>query len=557
MLSELIIQDFVLVKRAVFSFGPGLTVITGATGAGKSLFVKALKLLLGDRADISVLRPGAQQATIQALFEIREDVEKSLLESGIATEGELVVRRVIQAGGRSRIFLNGVLVTLSQLREMAPKLAGIASQHEFQHLLKRERHLEILDDFGNLEKERLEIKRLYQETTAIKRALEELRKRYENRDEERERILRERKLIDDVNPREGEEEELEQERRILRASTTLRELGEEIYARLYAARESITEELSACRASMEKMAQLDPELQPVRELMESLSFQADDLAISIRDYIQALPLDISRLEQVEERLFRLQGLRKKFGPEISDVLSHREALERQLKDFQGIELEIEAEEKRLQKAGARLCRAAADLSRRRRLLAAEMEQAVMQELRALDLSRARFKIQVETPAKMTPEDIGPWGADRVEFFFSANPGQPLRPLGRVASGGELSRILLAIKTVSIHKGMEETLIFDEIDAGLGGEIAENVGKKLRDMGKRHQVIAITHFPQIAALADTHLAVEKTEKGGKTLTGVRRLSEDERLQEILRMLGGDSESARRYASELLGPVLGRS
>ncbi len=557
MLSELIIENFILVKRAVFSFDLGLTVITGATGAGKSLFIKALKLILGGRADKTVVRPGSKQAAIQALFEIPEQLAETLGDSGIETEGELVVRRIIQAEGKGRIFINGVMVTLSQLRQLAPSLASISSQHEFQYLLNKERHLEMLDDFAGLHQERRGLFNLYREAQGIRRSLEELRKQYSRREEERENILKEQQLIDEINPREDEEEELERERKVLKASSRLRELGEDIYGRLYGARGSITEELSLCRASMEKMTELDPSLQAIKELLEAVSFQADDLAISLRDYIQALPMDLSRLEQVEERLFRLQGLRRKFGPEITDVLAHRLTLEERLKAFENLEQEMDILVKRLQKADDKLCRLASDLSRKRQRQASEMEKAVKEELGQLDLSRAEFKVDIKTPDGVKAEDIGPAGADQVEFLFSANPGQPPAPLAKVASGGELSRILLALKTVSGEKDHGDTLIFDEIDAGLGGEIAENVGRKLRKMAETYQVIAITHFPQIAALGTTHLAVEKIQAEGETVTMVRSLSGDERLDEIVRMLGGETDTARRYARELLSPVFRRT
>jgi DNA repair protein RecN (Recombination protein N) len=277
----------------------------------------------------------------------------------------------------------------------------------------------------------------------------------------------------------------------------------------------------------------------------------------MRDYIQGLPMDITRLEQVEERLFKLQGLKRRFGPEITDVLSYRDSLERELRDFQNLEGEMELLSRKFLEVSSRLSQAAARLSSKRHSCAVQMEAAIKAELTQLDLPGAEFKIRLNTPSRIRPEDIGPSGADNVEFLFSANPGQPPRPLAQVASGGELSRILLALKTVSRAKDLTETLVFDEIDAGLGGEIAENVGRKLKDMGKRHQVIAITHFPQIAALGDRHLVVEKIQEQGQTVTEVRSLSGEERLGEIVRMLGGETETARSYASELLGPVLRRS
>ena len=553
MLSELILENFIIAERAAFSFGPGFTVITGATGAGKSLFVKAMKLVLGGRADTSILRHGSDQATVQALFEIPEEFSRTVLEHGIETGDELIIRRVIPSRGKARIFINGCLATVRQLKQITGGLVSIASQHEFQNLLKSENHLEMIDEFGGLEQERSRVSRLHGETTALRKKMRDLRKRYMEWKDEKGRIHEEQHLIDEIKPKEHEEAELLRERVVLKSSSELRSLGEEAYQKLYSSRGSITEELSFCRASVEKMADLDSDLGPIREQIDSVTYQAEDLAISLRDYLHGLPMDLSGLDRIEERLFKLQELKKRFGPEISDVLSYRQALEDRLTDFDGLEHEIDAAAKRLVEAEERLCREAAGLSRKRKGLCRNMEQAVLKELSALNLKKAAFEVKVVSPDDILPEAIGPRGADQVEFLFSANPGQPLRPLVRVASGGELSRILLALKTISGGRDLEETLIFDEIDAGLGGEVAENVGVKLRKMGKSNQVIAITHFPQIAAMGQGHLVVEKREHDGGTITEVKDISPDDRLDEIVRMLGGETETAKRYAHELLGSV----
>lgn len=554
MLLELILENFILAERADFSFGPGFTVITGATGAGKSLFVKAMKLILGERADTSVPRHGSKQATVQALFEIPEEFRKGLLDHGIETGGELIIKRVIPAKGKGRIFINGCLATLQQLRRVTGGLVSIASQHEFQTLLKREKHLDIIDEFGNLGQECSQVSRLYGETIHLRKRLQRLREKYLEWKDEKDRIRKEQRLIDEIKPKEHEEEGLLRERAVLKSSSQLRSLGEEAYQRLYASRGSITEEMSFCQASLEKMADLDPDLGPLREQIDSVTYQAEDLAISLRDYLHGLPLDLSRLDKIEERLFRLQELKKKYGSEISDVLSYRRDLEERLTEFDGLEQEIETASHKLGEAEERLCSEAKDLSRKRKGLCRGMEQAVLKELAALNLQKAAFKVKMVSPSDILPEAVGQRGADQVEFLFSANPGQPLRPLAKVASGGELSRILLALKTITGKRDLEETLVFDEIDAGLGGEIADSVGMKLRKMGESNQVIAITHFPQIAAMGQGHLVVEKREQNGGTITEVKDISPDDRLSEIVRMLGGETETAKKYAHQLLGSVL---
>ncbi len=557
MLSELLLENFILVQQAVFSFGPGLNVITGPTGAGKSLFVKALKLLLGERADASVIRAGSEQAIIQGIFFISKDLQKTLDHLGVEAESELIIRRIIHAKGKSRIFVNGALFTLQQLRTITSDLVSIASQHEYQNLLKRQKQLEMLDTFGGLQEERSSLASFYEETVELRRKAERLRERYKTREDEIERIRRQIQLIDEIDPKEGEEEELKDQLSLLRSSSRLRQLGDEIYSRLYGARGSITEELSLCRTDMEKMTEIDPSLQSHRELLDSLSFQAEDLAISLRDYLHGLPVDTTRLDTMEERLFRLQRLKKRFGPEISDVLQHRQVLERELDTYLQIEQEMLDLAEKLQHAETRLEQLAQGLSTKRHEASKAMEQAVKKELSELDLGKAAFEIHIHTPSPIVAKSVGPTGADKVEFTFSANPGQPLRSLAKVASGGELSRILLALKIVTGERRLEETMLFDEIDAGLGGEIAENVGKKLRQMGENYQVIAITHFPQIAAMGQLHLVVEKHDREGTTVTQVRELSATDRLDEIVRMLGGETDTARKYANELLSTVFRRS
>lgn len=558
MLLELSIENFVLIKRASLSLSEKFTVITGETGAGKSLSVQALKLLLGARADSRQVRPGEKQAVVQALFTNPESVTPLLEERGIEPGDDLIIRRIIPASGKGgRIYINGSLVSLQDLREITSDLVSISSQHEYQSLLKKGSHGLWLDRFAGLEQERERVSGLFRAFITCSRKLEQLVGSRKQQAEDEERLRHEAELIDSVNPSEDEEEEIQQELSVLRSAKELILRGESIYSALYAGKGAVIELLSEAVKDLERMCRADARLEKMLEDAHSLRYQAEEIAHEIRDYVRSLPSDLARLEQLEERLYSIRQLRRRFGPGIDDVLSYRKEIEEKLAQASGISERIDALKKEKESISRELIDAAQQLSERRIAAASELSGEVCSELSDLKLKDTQFIVDVRRPEEPEVDDIGPSGFDNVSFLFSANAGQEPAPLARIASGGELSRVMLALKAVLARKGGIETVVFDELDSGISGEVADMVGKKLRSLSQNGQVVAISHYPQIAACADTHIGVEKGVADGVAITRMKGLEGEERVDEIARMLGGGEEDARAWAARLLGPVLGRA
>ena len=558
MLLELSIENFVLIEKAVLEFSSGFNVITGETGAGKSLAVQALKLLLGARAESRLVRPGAKQAVVQAMFTLDDRTAGLLDDRGIDAGEELIVRRIIPVSGKGgRIYINGALVSLADLREITADLVSISSQHEYQTLLRQGSHRVWLDRFAGIEAEVEETARLHSELGRISTELERLLQKREELADERERLHHEAELIDSVDPSPGEVDEIEQELAVLRSAKDLRLRGENIYTMIYAGKGSVTEVLSEGEQELERMTRMDSRLDKSLEDMQSLRFQAEELAWRIRDYVQELPSDLTRLEQLEERLYAIRQLERRFGPSTEDVLNYRRELEKRLEQASNLSDRIAEAETALDDVSRRLIRQATLVSKLRQQAASELASSVLAELKDLKLDKTSFTVNVSCPDEPDAADAGPAGFDTVNFLFSANIGQEAAPLSRIASGGELSRVMLALKAVLARKSGIETVIFDELDSGISGEVADMVGAKLAKLAEHGQVIAITHYPQIAAAARLHITVIKNVENGLTTTVMKELEEEERIDEIARMLGGGTEDARAWAARLLGPVFRRT
>ncbi len=555
MLRQVIIDNFALINRAEMDFTKGLNVITGESGAGKSLFIKALNIILGTRAETRLIGPFGKKSTIQALFEIDKEPKNFFKDRDIEFDGELILRRVISSDGRGKIFINGVLSTLSDLKQLTKDLIGIASQHEFHALLNKSAQRVMLDTYAEVCLENL--KNIYNETKELKVKLNEFLKKKEHQQERKEELIEEVKLIDEISPQEGEEERLLEEKQLLKSTEKLRALGTQTYKILYEERGNIIEKLSECRGLLDRLSGLDQSLEPLSKQISSVEIELNDISSQLRDYLFDLPVDDSKLRQVEERLYKIRQLKRRFGPTIKDVLNYRENLEQELKEIDELDDLIISISKELKKKEERLLKEAITIRKKREKAASILSDKIRKELFDLNLKTSKFEIRLKGPKEPLPEDVTPYGTEEIEFYFSANPGRPLEPISKIASGGELSRILLAIKVVLGQKSGNETIVFDEIDTGLGGEIAEKVGKKLKEISKNSQVIAITHFPQIASLADKHIQVKKIQKENQIQSEFKVLSLDERLDELVRMLGEERESARKYAQEMLGPLFRRS
>jgi DNA repair protein RecN (Recombination protein N) len=560
LLAQLTVRNVVLIERLVLELAHGFNVVTGETGAGKSMVVDALSLVLGGRARPDLVRGGADEAEVEALFELSPGSRAAakLEAAGIPSERELVVRRVVQAEGRSRAYVNGRLCTAAQLAEIAADLCDIASQHESVSLTDPATHVEYLDAFGGLEADRVRVAEQVDALSEVQRELEAASAQERGRAERDDFLRWQMREIDELEPRDGEETELEHERGRLRHAEKLQAATRHAAERLYEGEGAICDELGRLAAELDQAAGIDGSLAPLARTVESARGELSDAARALSRYAETVEASPERLAEVEDRAFRLQKLLRKHGPATADLLAHRAGLARELASLESAServAELEGEKtRRAAEAGA----AARSLSRKRRDAAEKLADAIGRELSQLGMGRARVVVDVQPTA--TAADallvdgarLTRSGIDRVEFLIAPNRGEEPRPLRRIASGGELSRALLALKRVLADQGPAGTYVFDEVDAGVGGAVAEVIGRSIAEIGRHRQVLCITHLPQIAALADAHFVVDKTESRGRTHTSVKRLQRSERVEEIARMLGGIKvgEATRRAAAELL-------
>ena len=552
MLTLLAIRDFAIIDRLEVELESGLVVITGETGAGKSILINALHLLLGGRASHDLIREGAEAAEVQAVFELAPDAAllERLRQQGLDDGGALRIRRLIHRTGRNRVFINDRTVSLGRLAELAGGLVDISGQHEHVGLTDEDSHLDVLDAFGRLGAERARTAAAVEAWRAAERELAALR-RAERQRAEREDYLRfALARIDEVDPEPDEDEQLEAERLRLANAERLAAGLDDAVGRLYEAEGSAVEQIGRAVKEVEGLQRFDPGLAgPIASLTEGLR-AVEDGAGELRDHAAGLQSDPARLDQIEQRLQALRGLMRSHGPGLPAVLERRAELAAELAELQRIEsrrAELAAE--RDQALAAALERAEA-LSAERRAAAERLGERLRAELAALAMPEARFEVEISPGGR---EALGEHGFDRVRFLFNANPGEGLRPLAKVASGGELSRLLLAIKAVLAETDPVAVYVFDEVDAGVGGAVAEVIGDKLAAVARAHQVLCITHLPQIAAAGAAHYTVYKTVTGGRTVSGIGRLGRTEqRIEELARMLAGREVTARAraHARELL-------
>jgi len=560
MLAQLTVRNVVLIESLVLELAPGFNVVTGETGAGKSMVVDALSLALGARARPDLVRAGAGEAEVEALFELEPGSRASarLEAAGIPAERELVVRRVVQAEGRSRAYVNGRLCTAAQLAEVAADLCDIASQHESVSLTDPSTHVEYLDAFGKLGQERARLAEQVDALAEVVRERDEASAQERNRAEREDFLRWQLKEIEELDPRDGEETELEHERARLRHAEKLQAATSRAAERLYDGEAAMCDELARIGAELDQAAGIDGSLAPLARSVESARAELSDVARALSRYAEGVEASPERLAEVEERSFRLQKLLRKHGPATADLLAHKAAVARELASLASAServAELDAEKaRRVAEAGA----AARALSRKRRDAAERLADAIGKELSQLGMGRARVIVDVSPSAGASDAlmvdgaRLTRAGIDRVEFLIAPNRGEEPRPLRKIASGGELSRALLALKRVLADQGPAGTFVFDEVDAGVGGAIAEVIGRSIADIARHRQVVCITHLPQIAALADAHFVVDKHEARDRTSTSVRRLGDKERVEEIARMLGGIrvGDAARKAAAELL-------
>ncbi len=486
MLSELVVHNFAIISRLHVAFDSGFTVITGETGAGKSILVGAVNLLLGGRASQDMIRTGADEATVEALFTF--DNPKILAErlQGLDVEpsAELVIKRTVSRSGRNRVFINGRLATLSQLQALAVGLISISGQHEHQVLLNPDIHLDLLDQYGGLEDDAARVAEAYAQWTQKLDALKRLQRMKEQRREQLDFMRFQLHELEAARLVPNEDEELQNERRILQHAATLHEAAENAHRLIYREHGSVIEKLDEAAGNLETIARIDPSQAPALDHVEQARIHVQELSYMLQQYLGGIRFDPQRLAEVEDRLAQLARLAKKYGPTVADMIRTRDELRTALSGDADADWEESVLQKEAARAEEHLRALAQELSRRRRSAAARLRDDVEQVLARLDLPKARFDVWFSGDADVSAEDfaaqITAKGLDRVEFLLSANPGEALKPLAKVASGGELSRILLALKTLLSGQGEAETLIFDEVDAGIGGRTAELVGRQLQD-----------------------------------------------------------------------------
>lgn len=558
MLEELSIRDFAIIERVSIRFEKGLNLLTGETGAGKSILIGALGFLLGGKADTGIIRAGAEETLVSGLLDASGSPEALawLAERGIeAEDGAVVVRRGLRRNGRGAVYIQNAPATRQDLADLTSFLVDIHGQHEHQSLMKVENHRRLLDRFARTEDEANAFARDFADLSAKRRSMERMAQGERERAREIELL---RFAVDEIRaakPRSGEEDELRDEERRLAQFEKLRDAVLAARDALTGAGDAALPALRRARSSVEAAQAVDPRLGELARRVDDSYYELEDVADALRAWTEGQGADPARLEAVEERLAQLQKLRKKYGPSIEDVIAYGsegeerlERLENWEEDREALLAEIAAMEKDL------YARALA-LSDKRRAAAAMLEERIVSVVRTLGMPHARFSVRLAR--KEASEDgkavVGQWGVDEIEFLIAANKGEAPRELARIASGGELSRVMLALKTAFAESDTVGTLLFDEIDTGIGGEVALSVGEHLQTLARARQVLCVTHLASIAARADNHYRVEKAIDQERTTTRVSRLEGEERAREIARMLAGDPHggTSLAHAAELLG------
>ena len=527
MIRFLSVSHLAVIDRLELEFGPGLTVLTGETGAGKSILVGAVGLLVGGRASADLVRTGEENAAVQAVFE-RPDGR------------EVIVRREISAQGRSRAFVDGALVTSGALREAAGALVDLHGQHEHQVLLDPAAHLDLLDEFAGLTEERAIVADAFRSWQTARDERARFAAGEQQKASRAEFLAFQLAEIDKAAPKRGEDEELAATRQVLSNADRLQRLCAEAYTSLYEGDDAALPALAATWKRVGELAALDARFAPYLEARDAVKSQLEDLAYFLRSYSEHIDASPARLQDIEDRLALLERLKKKHGPTLAEVIAKADTLRRELHDIEHATERTVELEAALAQTQAAYSTAAGALSTRRRSAATEFARVIEKAL--ADLAMARTRCEVRFADARGEAQWSERGLDEAEFYISPNPGEELRPLARIASGGELSRIMLALKTLASTDAPGKTLIFDEVDAGIGGAVADVVGARLQLLGDRFQVLCITHLPQIAAYGGSHFRIEKSVKGGRTATTVARVVGVDRETEIARMMGGAEVSA---------------
>jgi DNA repair protein RecN (Recombination protein N) len=564
MIKSLSIRNFAVIEKVEVEFEEGLNLLTGETGSGKSIIVDALGLLLGERGSLTQIRTGESSAFVEGIFEVSgegaESLRSALDESGIEFESdnEVIIRREITANGKSRVFVNDRSVTLSVLRRLQPLLVEIHGQGEQRLLLSTRAQMDVLDSYAGCQSLRARVREAY---TRWKSSLEELQKfTAELKERERTMDLLQYQLseIDSVAPQPGEDVHVAQERKLMAHAEKIIQLGGAAYGELYEHDASVLARLANVSKQVQELSSIDERLKPILESLKDGAALVSDVAESVRSYIEGIEFSPEEFARLDNRLAELERLKRKFGADLDSILSLRDNIAQKLKRLTDLTEHEQQLKNAFEEARKDYIREAAELTLCRQDASQKLAREVEGDLQQVALERAQFIVSLETssydtnPAGSDSESadkerefFSQYGADQVRFMFSANPGEAARPLSQVASGGELSRLMLTLLNVGL-KNLDrdagvETAVFDEIDAGIGGGVAEAVGRRLKNLARAKQVLCVTHQPQIARFADAHYTVEKSVRGGRTLTSVHRLQGEESVRELARMIAGDRQA----------------
>ena len=563
MLIEMRLENYAVIDNLVVAFGHGLNLLTGETGAGKSILVDALALLLGDKASSDVIRAGAERAMVSAVFEVEGAAEKPLVgileANGLdeADDGSLILRREIAAGGKGRAFVNNQPATVAVLRLLAPHLATIHAQNESILAFDGPARLGLLDAFSGSQIDATEM--AFVTWKGIRTRIEEL----EHGEQDRLRLVDlwvfQKREIEEGRLQSGEDERLEAEKRVLANAEKIYNAAMNAFDLLYEGNGSTASSLRAAQKQIEELARYEPKFQEALAALETARISVEDVGASVRDYAGGIHASPEHLAQVEDRLALLDRLKRKYGPTLDEVMQFGAEVTRKLAEVENKDEILRQLRAELATAAAEYLSAARALSKKRSEGARRLEKLVESEINDLAM-KSVFRIEITTS-----EQEGNWtgsGIDQVVYMISTNPGEPLRQLEHIASGGELSRVMLALKASveagkapTARKGREKsqrTLVFDEIDTGIGGRAAESVGKKLKSLARSNQVLCVTHLPQIATFGDHHYVIEKKESGGRTRTSIRPVTGEERTEEVARMLSGAklTETSRKHAEQMI-------
>jgi len=563
MLTELSIRNFAIIDDLTIHFSDGLTILSGETGAGKSIIINAINLLLGSRATAKMIRTGAETAEIEALFRPpASGAAVSVLKNqGIDAGEELLIRRIISKNDRHRIYINGRLSTMQLLNRLTENLAAISGQHEHQQLLDESRHLMILDQFGDILPRRQQVQECYHEILPLIRELAQLKESSQTRQDQTELLEFQKKEIEDAGITPGEDESLKNEQARLKNAEMLYQIVAGVCQTLYTGDGAISETLGEIRRQLETAARIDATLADTAGDLSDASFRIEDIARELNGYMDGITFDEQRLEEIDSRLDLLNRFKRKYGGSLESVLHHLETIDQKLSDHGSIDEMIARTEAKLRTRHKQLANLATQLSKKRQDLSVELSKQIESELNLLKMPNTRFEIAF-TETAATPKTseyltaggktISETGAEQACFMIAPNVGEDLKPLSHIASGGELSRVILALKSIIASDTSTGTMIFDEVDAGIGGEVAAVVGKKLSDLATTSQVICITHLAQIAAFGDHHLKISKHVQENRTCTRIAPLDTDQRMEETARMIGGETitPATREHAREMI-------